>query len=80
MNDWMDKEESDCWEKIVKTLDTLSRLKHTTKLKCTITCVIYWLSAKLGTKKEIEISKYIKYDVSASTWVKISNFWYAVMC
>ena len=28
----------------------------------------------LGSKKEIEICKYIKYDVSALTWVKISNF------
>ena len=54
---------------------TLSRLKylHTTKLTCT-NYVIYWLSAKLGYKKEIEICKYIKYDVSALTWVKISNF------
>ena len=50
---------------------TLSELKylHTTTLKC-ITCVIYWLSAKLGSKKEIVICKYIKYDVSALTWVK----------
>ena len=46
---------------------------HTTNLKC-ITCVIYSLSAKLGSKKEIETCKYIKYDVSALTWVKISNF------
>ena len=47
---------------------TLSGLKclHTTNLKC-ITCVIYWLSAKLGSKKEIEICKYIKYNVSALT-------------
>ena len=36
-------------------------------------CVIYWLSAKLGSK-EIEICKFIKYEVSALTWVKISNF------
>ena len=54
---------------------TLSKLKYfnTTKLTCT-NYVIYWLSAKLGSKKEIEIYKYIKYDVSALTWVKISNF------
>ena len=37
-------------------------------------CLIYWLSAKLGSKNEIEICKYIKYDVSALVWVKISNF------
>ena len=54
---------------------TLSRLKYfnTTKPMCT-KCVIYWLSAKLGSKKEIEICKYIKCDVSALTWVKISSF------
>ena len=47
---------------------TLGRLKylHTTKLTCT-NCVIYKLSAKLGSKKEIEICKYIKYDVLALT-------------
>ena len=46
---------------------TLSRLKYfnTTKLVCT-NCAICWLSAKFGSKKkEIEICKYIKYDVSA---------------
>ena len=37
-------------------------------------CVIYWQSAQLGSKKEIQICKYIKYDVSALTWVKISTF------
>ena len=54
---------------------TLSGLKylHTTNLKCT-NSVIHWLSAKLGSKKEIEICKYIKYDVSTLTWMKISNF------
>ena len=54
---------------------TLCRLKylHATKLTCT-NCVIHWPSAKLGSKKEIEICKYNKYDVSALTWVKISNF------
>ena len=36
-------------------------------------CVIYWLSAKLGSNKEIESYKYIKYNVSALTWLKISN-------
>ena len=65
------------WNKIllVSINYTLSRLKYfnTTKLTCT-NCVIYWLSAKLGSKKEIEIYKYIKYDVSALTWVKISEF------
>ena len=44
---------------------TLSRLKYfnTTKLVCT-NCPICWLSAKFGSKKEIEICKYNKYDVS----------------
>ena len=62
-------------------VDTPSGLKylHNTNLKC-ITCVIYWLSAKLGSKKEIEICKYNKYDVSALTWVKIIIFWYSVRC
>ena len=58
---------------IVVYLYTLSRLKYfnTTKLTCT-NCFIYWLSAKLGSKKEIEICKYIKYDVSA--WLKFLVF------
>ena len=63
-------------KEVLRQLDnTLSRLKYfnTTKLTSTI-CVIYWLSAKLGSKKEIKICKYIKYDVSALAWVKISNF------
>ena len=53
----------------------LSGLKylHTTNLK-RITCVIYRLSDKLVSKKEIEICKCIKYDVSALTWVNISHF------
>ena len=44
-----------------------------TKLTCT-NCVIYKLSAKLGSKKEIEICEYIIHDVLPLTWVKISNF------
>ena len=42
------------------------------KLTCT-NRAMYWLSAKLGSKKEIETCKYIKYDVSALTWDKICN-------
>ena len=36
-----------------------TKVFNTTKLMCT-NCVIYCLSAKLGSKKEIEICKYIK--------------------
>ena len=53
---------------------TLSRLKYfnTTKLVCT-NCAICWLSAKFGSKKEIEICKYNKYDVSVLFWETITN-------
>ena len=55
-----------------KTTTTASGQKYsnTTKLTCA-KCDIYCVSAKLGSKKVIEIFKYLKYIVLAITFVKI---------
>ena len=45
-----------------------------------LNCITYWLCAKLGSKKEIEIYKYIEYDMSALIWVGISDFLGLLWC
>ena len=64
---------------------TASGQKHsnTTKLTCT-ECDIYWVSAKLGSKKVIGIFKYLKYIVFAITqgeiWQWLQLRWKKCKC